>query len=136
MEVGSRVLLDTNAYSDLRRGAPDVANAVRQASEIVFSPVVAGELFYGFRRSSRCNENVRDLQEFLRSPHVTLLPVTLTTADRFGRVVESLRLRGRPIPTNDAWIAAQALEHGATVLSRDSHFGLVEGVVWMDPSDS
>lgn len=65
---------------------------------------------------------------------MSFLPVTLVTADRFGRVAAALRRRGRPIPTNDVWIAAHAMESGADLVSLDRHFfGEIEGLAWVDP---
>lgn len=65
---------------------------------------------------------------------MSLLPVTLETADRFSRVASALREQGTPIPTNDIWIAAQALESGAELLSFDGHFARVPGLAWVLPS--
>jgi tRNA(fMet)-specific endonuclease VapC len=62
------------------------------------------------------------------------VPVTYTTADRFGRVAAALRAKGRPIPTNDMWIAAHAMETGAELLSFDQHFEAVDGLAWALPS--
>ena len=50
---------------------------------------------------------------------------------RFGRIATALREKGTPIPTNDIWIAAQAMETGVDLLSSDAHFGLVEGLAWV-----
>ncbi len=57
--------------------------------------------------------------------------VTFTTADRFGRIAAALRGAGTPIPTNDIWIAAQAMETGADLLSYDQHFQAVAGLAWV-----
>ena len=126
-----RVLLDTSAYSALMRGHREVAALVRRTEGVLLSCVVAGELLYGFRNGSRFEENAARLEAFLANPFVTALPVTLDTADRFGRIAASLRRRGEPIPTNDIWIAAQAMETGADLLSSDSHFGAVDGLAWI-----
>ncbi len=128
-----KVLIDTSAYSELKRGHPGIANLVRNSEAIVFSPIVVGELLFGFRRSRRAEHNVRELHEFLESPFVTLVPVTIVTADRFSRIALALRAKGRPIPTNDIWIAAQALETGADLLSFDEHFAEIDGVAWVRP---
>jgi predicted nucleic acid-binding protein len=128
-----RLLLDTNAYVELRRGNPAVADPVRRARQILFSAVVAGELQYGFRRGSRYRKNQAELLSFLSTQHVTLLPVTLETADRYGRIALALRKKGRPIPTNDIWIAAQAMETGSALLSFDAHFEAVDGLAWIEP---
>lgn len=128
-----RALLDTNAYSALRRGNEVVAEHVRGSEEVLLSIVVVGELLYGFRNGSRYEVNVRALQAFLEDPNVRLLPVTWDTADIFGRISTALRRKGRPIPTNDIWIAAQAMEAGADLLSSDPHFAEVEGgLSWLD----
>lgn len=125
-----KLALDTNAYTALMRGREEVAERVRGAGRVLVSAVVVGELLYGFFHGSRREENLRQLDAFLDSPFVELLPVTRTTADRFGRIAAALRRRGRPIPTNDIWIAAHALETGADLLSADEHFGQVDGLAW------
>ena len=129
----AHLLLDTNAYSEFRRGQSGIVRLVRQAQNILFSPIVAGELFHGFRRGSRNDQNVRELHEFLASPYVTVVPMTLTTADRFGRIASALREKGTPIPSNDIWIAAQSMEHGAELVSFDRHFEEIAGLVWILP---
>jgi predicted nucleic acid-binding protein len=126
-----RILLDTNAYSALRRGHEFVAEQVRRSEEVLLSAVVAGELLFGFRNGSRYEENARALESFLEDPNVRLLPVTWDTADFFGRISAELRKRGRPIPTNDIWIAAHAMEAGADLVSADPHFGNVDGLSWL-----
>jgi len=126
-----RILLDTNAYSALMRGHEEVADRVRRAERIVLSSVVAGELLLGFRLGTRRKKNMAELDAFLDSPYVSLVPVTLTTADRFARIAAALRAKGRPIPTNDIWIAAHAMETGAELLSFDDHFESIDGLAWV-----
>jgi len=125
-----KILLDTNAYSALMRGHGEVADRVRRAEHVILSVVVAGELLFGFRAGGRLRRNVAELDAFLDSPYVSLVPVTYATADRFGRVAATLRLKGRPIPTNDVWIAAHAMETGAELLSFDQHFEAIDGLAW------
>jgi tRNA(fMet)-specific endonuclease VapC len=127
--VALRLCLDTSAYSALMRGEAAVVEPVRRAQELLLSAVVVGELLYGFRCGSRLERNVAELETFLESPFVTVLPVTRRTADRYARVAESLRKKGTPIPSNDVWIAAGALESGAELLSYDTHFTRIEGLV-------
>ena len=129
-----RVLLDTNGYAALMRGAGAVVERVRRAEEVLLSTVVAGELMFGFRQGTRLRKNLAELDAFLENPHVTVVPVSLTTADRFGRIAAALRAKGRPIPTNDIWIAAHAMETGADLLSFDKHFGEIDGLAWVDLS--
>ncbi len=126
-------LLDTNVYSALKRGNAAVAELVRESEHLFFSVIVVGELLHGFRCGSRYQQNRRELEEMLARPFVTLLDVTSSTADRFARITAALRKKGTPIPTNDIWIAAAAMESGAELLSMDAHFGLVDGLAWTDP---
>jgi tRNA(fMet)-specific endonuclease VapC len=125
------ILLDTNAYSALLRGHDEVADRVRRAERVAFSTVVAGELLLGFRLGTRLKKNMAALDAFLENPYVTLIHVTMTTADRFARIAAALRAKRRPIPTNDIWIAAHAMEAGAELLSFDAHFAAIDGLAWV-----
>ena len=127
-------LLDTNAYVALKRNHQAVAELVRASTEIVFSTVVIGELLFGFRNGDRFERNAAELDAFLANPRVSVLAVTRTTADRFGRIAAALRKAGTPIPSNDIWIAAQAFESGTEVVTFDKHFEAVEGLVWTRPA--
>ena len=126
-----RVLLDSNAYSQLMRGREQVGRIVRGAEEVLLSAVVLGELLYGFRHGSRRERNMRGMRAFLENPYVSLVPVGETTADRYSRIAASLRAKGRPLPTNDVWIAAHAMETGADLVSADRHFAHVDGIAWI-----
>lgn len=128
-----RIMLDTNAYSQLMRGHPAVAELVRRSETIVFSAIVAGELLHGFRCGARYVKNRSELAAFLTRSFVTFLPVTLESADRFGLVAAALRKKGTPLPTNDIWIAAHAFESGAHLISFDRHFESVDGLAWTRP---
>ncbi|HRC87208.1 MAG TPA: PIN domain-containing protein, partial [Thermoanaerobaculia bacterium] len=75
----------------------------------------------------------RRRQRFLAGPRVVQPELTRETADRYSRIYETLRRKGRPIPTNDMWIAAHAMETGAELLSFDRHFELVDGLAWTHP---
>ena len=128
-----RILLDTDAYSAFKRGHEDVQRLIRNSREIVFSVVVLGELLFGFRLGTREDRNRAELQTFLDSPYVRMVPVSPVTADQFARVAGSLRKLGTPIPTNDMWIAAHALETGAELVSFDAHFDVVAGLATRRP---
>ena len=123
-------LLDTNAYVGLKRGHESVVRLVRESTALAVSIVVIGELLFGFRYGTRFDRNVRELDTFLTDPRVRVLPVTYTTADRFGRIAAVLRRAGKPIPTNDIWIAAHTFESGGELVSFDAHFDAVAGLMW------
>lgn len=126
-----KILLDSNAYSLWKRGHQQVAELIRSSVEVVVPIVVVGELLYGFRYGSRPEDNVRELRIFLGNSRVDIVATTMTTADRYARIASALRAKGGPIPTNDIWIAAHAMETGADLVSSDQHFAVVDGLAWI-----
>ena len=126
-----RILLDSNAYSHLKRGHHRIVEIVRGSEEILLPLVVIGELLYGFRNGSRPERNTRELHAFLDNPHVSIAAMSLTTADRYARIAAALRIKGRPIPSNDIWIAAHTMETGADLVSYDGHFDRIDGLAWI-----
>jgi tRNA(fMet)-specific endonuclease VapC len=125
-----KILLDTNAYAALMQGHAGIANRVRSATRVYLSAVVAGELLFGFQNGSRYEKNICELEEFFNNPFVEFLSVSYVTADRFGRIAASLKQKGTPLPSNDIWIAAHAMESGSELLSFDRHFEKIEGLIW------
>lgn len=124
-----RILLDTNAYVAFKRGDAGAAEVVRLADRIGMSAVVLGELLAGFVGGTYEERNRRELAEFLASSRVEVLPVGSETAEHCARTFQSLRRRGKQVPTNDLWIAASALECGYAVYTHDEHFKVIEGIV-------
>lgn len=118
----SRLLLDTTAYSAMRRGDDRLVEPLREASEVALTPVVLGELLYGFAGGRLERENRRLLRAFLETERVRVVDIDEETAERYAAIRDHLRRQGTPIPTNDLWIAASAAQHGLTVLSLDKHF--------------
>lgn len=116
------ICVDTSAYSNFRRGEPRVIEQVDRARWIGVPSIVVGELHAGFRSGTRFDQNLSDLNEFLRHPVVQVLAVDEEVARLYGEIVYELRTAGRPVPTNDIWIAATAARFGATVLTFDSHY--------------
>ena len=123
-----RLLIDTNRYSDMDAGDPAVVERFESVSELWLPLVVLGELFAGFELGTLPEKNEQQLDDFLSKPRVGILFPTQLTARRYGELFSILRRQGTPIPTNDIWIAAQALEHGLTLDTRDSHFQHVPGL--------
>lgn len=123
-----RVALDTSAYSAFKRGHEEIVDVLRRSEEIVFNIVVLGELITGFRRGSRLAENLEELERFRVSPRVKTVSLDEETADRYAEILAYLRSSGTPIPTNDVWIAASAMQFGLRVVTTDTHFGKVPQV--------
>lgn len=124
-----KVLLDTSAYVRLLKGVPDLVDAVKEAETVLMSPIVLGELMFGFRKGTKLSENMNELNEFLAQDTVQRIPLGEITADRYSRISVQLKRQGTPIPTNDIWIAAQTMEHGAELLTADRHFEKISGLV-------
>jgi tRNA(fMet)-specific endonuclease VapC len=122
------LLVDTNAYTALMVGEAEVVEVLAHAEKLFVNTVVLGELLGGFAAGKREARNRAELARFLDSPRVEVLTITATTADSYALVYAGLRRKGKPIPTNDLWIAASALEHGAAVLTRDAHFAQIDGL--------
>jgi len=124
-----RILLDTNAYAAFKRGDAAAVEIIRHAENIVLNAVVLGELLAGFALGSREARNRKELAAFMESPRVMPCPVDETTSAFYARTYLGLRRKGKPIPSNDLWLAATALQHGLALFSYDEHFRHVEGLV-------
>jgi tRNA(fMet)-specific endonuclease VapC len=122
------VLLDTNGYAAFKRGTVDAVEVVRRAPEIVLSTIVLGELLAGFAVGSKEQSNRAELSAFLASARVRVVPVDRGTAEQYAAVYVALRTAGTPIPTNDMWIAATALQHQLRLFTFDHHFGKIAGL--------
>lgn len=125
----NQLLIDTNVYVAFKRSDAVVVNLLRQAAAIAINSVVLGELLAGFRGRRREAENRRDLDLFLDSPRVTMLPLDEGTANFFALVFNQLKIQGTPIPTNDIWIGASAMQHGLSLASLDNHFNKISGLI-------
>lgn len=123
------IILDTNVYVSFKKNDPAILEVIRSAEVIGISPIVIGELIAGFDGGSKSKQNKIELQRFLESSRITVYPITLDTSQFFSQVFCSLRNKGKPIPTNDMWIAAQALEHGCVICTHDKHFSYIEGLI-------
>ncbi len=117
-----KLVLDTNRYVDFCKGEPKTVSALEQAGSVHLPFVVLGELRAGFRVGRRGAENERGLREFLMRGGVRPLYADDQTTHHYAAVYAQLRNQGTPIPTNDMWIAALALQHNLVLCARDAHF--------------
>jgi tRNA(fMet)-specific endonuclease VapC len=125
-----KIMLDTNAYVGFKRNITEVVEIIVTSEIILFSPIVLGELMFGFRNGKKFKKNMHDLNEFLNHDVVELVDIGKITSDRYSRIATQLKQQGTPIPTNDIWIAAQSMEHGAELISSDQHFEKINGLVY------
>jgi tRNA(fMet)-specific endonuclease VapC len=120
------MILDTNAVSALLAGDRKLEKILSRRAVHELPVIVIGEYRYGLLRL-RARVSLESLLDALVENSV-VLPVDDETTKSYAEVREQLRKRGTPLPENDVWIAALALQHDLTIVSRDTHFGLVENV--------
>ena len=131
-----KILLDTNGYVAFKRGDEAALRTIQKAAVIGFSVIVLGELLAGFSSGNKESINRQELKAFLDSPRVVLLHTSETTSEYYAKVFSGLRKKGKPVPSNDLWIAATALEHGYAIFTHDNHFKEIDGLlVGNKPSD-
>ena len=130
------ILIDTNAYAAFKRGNAEAVEIIQRAPTIGINSIVIGELLAGFISGKHAVRNRQELKRFLDSPRVILLPITDDTANYYANIYLNLRSKGKPIPTNDMWIAASTLQHSFSLFTYDDHFmhidGLLTGASLMD----
>ncbi len=124
--AGNKLLLDTNAVIALQQ-KDTVLLALLEFEEDIFIPaVVIGELYYGAYKSGRAEKNRQTVAAFAKSR--VILNCDSSTGDAYGQIKYALRLKGRPIPENDMWIAALTLQYDGILISRDAHYAEIENL--------
>ncbi len=117
-----RVALDTNRLTDLFQGDAELADRLGECDEVWLPLVVLAEIKAGFYGGSQQHRNEKLLQSFLAKPTVGVLLLERETAEHYARLLVQLKRAGTPIPDNDLWIAALALQHDLQLITRDHHF--------------
>lgn len=117
-----RLALDTNRYSDLFRGLPEIVALVESAETVSLPFVVVAELRAGFAVGRHGAENERVLRRFLAKEGVSVAFADDQTTYHYASLYRQLRRQGTPIPSNDLWIAALVLQHDLVLCARDRHF--------------
>jgi tRNA(fMet)-specific endonuclease VapC len=132
-----KIILDTNAYSAFLSGNEDVFSSIKDSEIIYISAIVIGELFAGFYGGNKFKKNKEILNAFISKPSVQILSVGFETAEVFGEIKSELKRKGTPIPVNDLWLAANAIEYGAKLITFDKHFLDIPGLrLWQELKDT
>ena len=127
----TKILLDTNAYSEFISGNEKVFDYIIEAEEIYLSTVMIGELFAGFYGGKKYTKNKEELKEFIEKDGIRIIDVSIETAEIFGELKTELSKKGKMIPLNDIWIAAHSVETGSKLITFDSHFKHINGLrIW------
>jgi len=125
----NRVLIDTNIYTNFKKDNQPVAAHLNRIEQIMVNNIVLGELYAGFKNGSKEKRNREELEIFLDRPRIHLINTDEITAEFYAEIHAQLRHKGTPIPTNDMWIAATAMQYGVALYSLDQHFTQLEGLM-------
>lgn len=125
--------LDSSAYIEMIRGNRAVANYFATCEELVVPAAVVAELTEGFCMARNADSQAISLGRFLDRPNIRLRAADYSVAVRYGFIARQLRRKGTPLPVNDVWIAATALEEGASIISYDRHFDVFDLVPRIAP---
>ncbi len=123
-----KILLDTDAYSNLLRGDHNVLDSLSKADIVYMSIFVIAELYTGFKGGSKEKENKNIMQAFIDKPTVSIIEGSLETSEIFSEIKHILKLSGNPLPINDIWIASHVKETGAVLVTYDEHYKLIPGL--------
>lgn len=124
-----KILIDTDAYAAFKKNDARAVNVLRTVEYIGINIVVLGELLSGFMGGVRETRNRKELDQFLDSPRVNLIELDEETAEFYAGIYSGLKRKGKPIPTNDLWVAASAMRHGLALFTYDEHFDNIEGLI-------
>lgn len=124
--MSGKYLLDSNIVIDVFRGNEEAIARISQIENIYLPVIVLGELYFGANKSNQLQRRLAEIERLMKV--VTVLNITPSTAKVYGIIKEQLRAKGRPIPENDIWIAAIAIENDMILLTRDEHFDYVDGI--------
>ncbi|MEB3231709.1 MAG: type II toxin-antitoxin system VapC family toxin [Leptolyngbyaceae bacterium] len=124
--MSGEIALDSSVAIRFLNGDTVVIQRVLMVPTIVLPMIVVGELLFGAENSSRSLQNLPRYLEFINT--CTSIPIGRATAEIYARTRLALKRKGRPIPTNDIWIAAQCLEHDWILITDDQDFGYVDGL--------
>ena len=134
-------LLDTNVVSELTRPRPDarVTGWMNAAAEdtLFLSVLTLGEVRKGITTVSDPARKGR-LETWLSRGLIErfegrILGIDLAVADRWGQISGALALRGAPLAVIDGLLAATALHHHLTLVTRNTRDVALTGAAVLDP---
>ena len=111
------------------KGDQNVIDELQLASEIGITSITIGDLLSGFKGGTREKNNRKELNEFLDAPRIKLYSIDVDTSEFYANIINNLKKIGKPIPTNDIWIASVSLQHGLKLFTKDRHFNVVPGLL-------
>ena len=117
--MNGKLLLDTNIVIALFKNDNLVIQKLAEAKETFISNITIGELYFDAYKSNKVESNIKQIDSFVASS--VILNCDSTTAKYYGQIKHKLKVKGKPIPENDIWIAAIAMQYNLILVSRDKH---------------
>lgn len=119
------MILDTNALSAAADDDPGLIAVLACSEHMAIPVIVLGEYRHGIAQS----RNRASYEGWLGGliDDCMVLDINEPTTHHYAEITLELKKKGKPIPTNDVWIAALCRQHSLPLLSRDRHFDVVEG---------
>lgn len=131
-----KVLIDSDAYFFFIKGNTKIKQELEKANKVYLSVIVIGELLAAFKKGKKEEKNRQLLDRFISKKTVEIIDIGRETTEFYANTKYILEKKGKPIPTNDLWIASQTLENGAVLLTFDKHFLKVAGLrIWPPGED-
>ncbi len=124
--TGNKVFAGTNIFIDLMKGDTEIAQNLDSFSIVYLSPIVLSELYFGAYRSANPAKNLAKISIAVRNSK--MLTIDAETAEIYVSTKVALLAKGKPIPENDIWIAASAIQHNLLLYANDNHFKEVERI--------
>ncbi len=125
--MSGEIALDTSAAVRFLNGDTTITERILALPEITLPMVVVGELLFGAENSTRPLQNLPRYLEFISA--FSAVPLGRETATIYAQTRLALKRKGRPIPMNDVWIAAQCIEHSWVLVTDDTDFDYVDGLI-------
>lgn len=125
--MNGKHLLDTNIIIALFKNDENVCKQLASSAETFVPSIAIGELYYGAQHSGNVDKHMDEVRDFVRVS--VILSCDAVTAEAYGQIKNGLKTKGQPLPENDIWIAAIALQHSLAVVTRDQHFKAIDGLV-------
>lgn len=122
--TGNKCLLDTSVIIHFFKNIDPIVRSIKSFEEIYVSSIVVGELYYGAYASSNPPKHLRQIESFLND--CIILQTDIGTSVIYGQLKSDLKKKGTPVPENDIWIAAIAIENKIPLLTTDKHFNLMQ----------
>ncbi len=124
--IGNSIVADTNIFIDVMKGETAIAQKLELFDEVFLSPVVLAELYFGAYRSASPEKHLSKIT--IAIENCKLLAIDARTSETFVTIKLALFAKGKPIPENDIWIAALALQHNLPLFTTDRHFAEIKGI--------